>query len=220
MVVVLPAPLRPTRPMRSPGCTRSAGPSADSSVRAPARTSRSVAVITLTLLIVDVLTVGYFVVGEDRGPLLRARGDRFFEVGGEQAHVELAQAFGLHVPLQASGVQSTPQRALGQLDSRPGERRDPLGHLVAGVDSRSSSGTVLGHQPDAFGLLGVDVAAGQHQLEGPRRADRPRQQIAQPELAGGQAVVDARRPEIRASRRRPGCRRPAPGTVPRRWPPR
>src|SRR6478735_3426574 len=47
MVVVLPAPFRPTSPMRSPGSTRSAGPSADSSVRAPARTSRSVAVITL-----------------------------------------------------------------------------------------------------------------------------------------------------------------------------
>ena len=47
MVVVLPAPLRPTNPMRSPGCTRSAWPSVDNSVRAPARTSRSVAVITL-----------------------------------------------------------------------------------------------------------------------------------------------------------------------------
>ena len=46
MVVVLPAPLRPTSPIRSPGCTRSAAPSVESSVRAPARTSRSVAVIT------------------------------------------------------------------------------------------------------------------------------------------------------------------------------
>src|SRR5215208_3628721 len=97
MVVVLPAPLRPTSPIRSPGCTRNAAPSVDSSVRAPARTSRSVAVITLLLLCL-------LVVGEDRRPLLDARRDRFFEVAGEQTDEELAQALGLHVPLQASGV--------------------------------------------------------------------------------------------------------------------
>ena len=48
------------------------------------------------------------VVGEDRRPLLGARRDRFFEVAGEQTDEELSQALGLHVPLQASGVQSTP----------------------------------------------------------------------------------------------------------------
>src|SRR3954466_15272655 len=42
-VVVLPAPLRPTRPIRSPGCTRRVVGS--SRMRAPARSSRSVAVI-------------------------------------------------------------------------------------------------------------------------------------------------------------------------------
>ena len=42
-VVVLPAPLRPTRPMRSPGWTRRVAP--DSRMREPARSSRSVAVI-------------------------------------------------------------------------------------------------------------------------------------------------------------------------------
>src|SRR5215212_8956637 len=115
MVVVLPAPLRPTRPMRSPGCTRSAAPSVDSSVRAPARTSRSVAVITPLVLLC------LLVVGEDRRPLLGARRDRFFEVAGEQTDEELSQALGLHVPFQASGVQSTPQCALGQLGSRPRE---------------------------------------------------------------------------------------------------
>src|SRR3954468_18060576 len=118
MVVVLPAPLRPTSPMRSPGWTRSAAPSVDSSVRAPARTSRSVAVITLQLPLL--------VVGEDRRPFFGARCDGFFEVGGEQTHEELSQAFGLHVHFQASSVQSTPQCALGQLDSRPGEGSDPL----------------------------------------------------------------------------------------------
>src|SRR5688572_18293928 len=120
MVVVLPAPFRPTRPIRSPGCTRSAAPSAKSSVRAPARTSRSVAVITLRS------PWFLFIVGEDRGTLLRARCNRFFEIGGEQSDEELSQAFGLHMCLQATGVKSTPKRALGQLDSGPGERRDPL----------------------------------------------------------------------------------------------
>ena len=52
--------------------------------------------------------VWLLVVSEDRGALLGARGDRFLEVGGEQTHEELSQALGLHVPLQASGVQSTP----------------------------------------------------------------------------------------------------------------
>ena len=47
MVVVLPAPLRPTSPMRSPGWIRRWLPGAVTRVRTPARTSRSVAVITL-----------------------------------------------------------------------------------------------------------------------------------------------------------------------------
>ena len=42
--VVLPAPLRPTRPIRSPGCTRKV--TFCSRARAPARSSRSVTVIT------------------------------------------------------------------------------------------------------------------------------------------------------------------------------
>ena len=157
---------------------------------------------------------GYLSSVKTGGPLLGARRHRFFEVGGEQADEELAQAFGLHVPLQASGVQSTPQCALGQLDSRPGERRDPLRHLIAGRRAARSSGTARDTRPMRSASVGVDVAAGQHQLERPRGPDRARQQVAQAELAGGQAVVDARRPEVGARRRRPGCRRPAPGTVP------
>src|SRR5687768_9410080 len=99
MVVVLPAPLRPTRPMRSPGWMRSAEPSVDSSVRAPARTSRSVAVITLLtypsvyssslLLVTSSRLLELALVGEDRGSFLGARSDRLLEVGGEQTHVEL-----------------------------------------------------------------------------------------------------------------------------------
>src|SRR5271167_2783636 len=97
-VVVLPAPLRPTSPMRSPGCTRRSGPSGESKMRAPARTSRSVAVITIALL------CWLLVVREHRRALLCARGNRFFEVRGEQTDVKLSQAFGLHVPFQATGV--------------------------------------------------------------------------------------------------------------------
>src|SRR5690606_23519438 len=43
-VLVLPAPLRPTNPIRSPGCTRSVAP--DSRIRLPARSSNPVAEIT------------------------------------------------------------------------------------------------------------------------------------------------------------------------------
>src|SRR5271168_3644527 len=102
-VVVLPAPLRPTSPIRSPGWIRRSGPSGESKMRAPARTSRSVAVITIALL-----SYPLFVVCERRRALLCARGNRFFEVSGEQTDVKLSQAFGLHVPFQATGVQSTP----------------------------------------------------------------------------------------------------------------
>src|ERR1700716_2629213 len=105
-VVVLPAPLRPTSPMRSPGCTRRSGPSGESRMRAPARTSRSVAAITFALLGSGSVQgrTGLLVVGEDRRPLLSARRNRFFEVGGEQTHEKLPQALGLHVPLQAGGL--------------------------------------------------------------------------------------------------------------------
>src|SRR5215475_5436216 len=100
MVVVLPAPLRPTRPMRSPDCTRNAAPSVESSVRAPAQTSRSVAVITLLLPCVLPGSPGrLLVVCEDRRSPLGTRRDRFFEVAGEQTDEELSQALGLHVPL-------------------------------------------------------------------------------------------------------------------------
>src|SRR5208283_2047841 len=126
-VVVLPAPLRPTSPMRSPGCMRRSGPSGESRMRAPARTSRSVAVITFALLACEL-----FVVGEHCRSAFCARGNRFFEVGGEQANEKLSQALGLHVPFQATGVQSTPQCAFGQLDSRPREGRYPCGDRVAG----------------------------------------------------------------------------------------
>jgi hypothetical protein len=58
-----------------------------------------VAVITIALL-----SYSLFVVCERRRALLCARGNRFFEVGGEQTDVKLSQAFGLHVPFQATGV--------------------------------------------------------------------------------------------------------------------
>src|SRR5690606_9810386 len=47
-VVVLPAPLRPTRPIRSPGATRRLV--SESKIRLPARSSRPVAVIMTTVL--------------------------------------------------------------------------------------------------------------------------------------------------------------------------
>ena len=202
MVVVLPAPFRPTNPMRSPGCTRRSGPSGESRMRAPARTSRSVAVITIALLAMPWLMSGSSWWPHRRrtssvGAAFGACRNRFLEVGGEQTDEKLSQALGLHMPFQATGVQSTPQRAFGQLDSRPGEHRDPGRDRIAGVQQLAFR-HLARHQPDPLGLLGGDVAAGQHDLERARRSDSPGQQIAQPQFAGGQPVVDARGPEIGA----------------------
>lgn len=44
------------------------------------------------------------VVGEDRVASLGTGRDGFFEISGEQPDVELTQAFGLHMPLQAGRV--------------------------------------------------------------------------------------------------------------------
>ena len=193
MVVVLPAPLRPTSPMRSPGCTRSAAPSVDSSVRAPARTSRSVAVITL--LLPFVLMIGYLSSVKTGGPLLGARRDRFFEVAVSKRTKSCPRPSACMCPSRLAA--SSPLHSVRLVNSIPGRENDA-------IRSPSSIANVEqlvvrhgpGHQADAFGFVGVDVAPGEHQLEGPRRADRARQQVGQAELAGGQAVVDARRAEI------------------------
>src|ERR1700749_4576956 len=100
-------------------------------MRAPARTSRSVAVITIALLLHG---WSLLVVGEHRWSAFCARGNRFFEVGGEQSDEKLSQAFGLHMSFQTTGVQPSPQCALGQLDARPRERGDARGDRVAGVE--------------------------------------------------------------------------------------
>ena len=120
MVVVLPAPLRPTRPMRSPGWTRRAGPSASSSVRAPARTSRSVAVITRRTSLI---------VGKDRGAPLGTRGDRFFEVSGEQAHIELPEALGLHMPSRVPA--SSPVHSVRLVSSTPGRENAAICEAIS-----------------------------------------------------------------------------------------
>ena len=45
--------------------------------------------------------------------------------------------------------------------------------------------------------VGVDVAAGEHDVERARRADLARQQVRDAELARGEAVVDAGGAEVR-----------------------
>ena len=58
----------------------------------------------------------------------------------------------------------------------------PLGELVARVE-QLVAGHDLRHQADALGLVGVDVAAGEHDVERAREADLARQQVADAELA-------------------------------------
>jgi hypothetical protein len=63
-------------------------------------------------------------------------------------------------------TKSCPRPSACQLDTRPGERGDAFGHVEAGRQ-QLVVGDVPGYQPDAFGLLGVNVATGQHDLERP-----------------------------------------------------
>ena len=74
--------------------------------------------------------------------------------------------------LQRTGVQSGPQRALGEFGAWPGETGDPLGNFVAGRQ-QLLPWHLTGYQADTFGLGSIDIAAGEHDLEGPRRADGP-----------------------------------------------
>ena len=97
--------------------------------------------------------------------------------------------------LQGTGVKPRPQRPLGQFGSWPGEAGDASGHLVAG-DQQVSGGHLARHQPDPLGLRGADIAASEHDLKSPGGSDRPRQQVAQAQFTGGQAVVDAGRAKV------------------------
>ena len=106
------------------------------------------------------------------------------------------------MPLQVSRVQPTPQTPFGQLHPRPGESGDLGGHLIARFQQVLAR-HLTGYQPDPLGLGGVDITAGEHQLERARGSDGARQQIAQPQLAGRQPIVDTSRAEVGRGRRDP-----------------
>ena len=56
-----------------------------------------------------------------------------------------------------------------------------------------------GHEADPLGLVGIDVAPGEHDLRSPRRPDRARKEVADPELRGGQPVGDTCGAEVARS---------------------
>ena len=116
---------------------------------------------------------------------------------GEQPQVELAQALAGQVGLERARGHPGLERLLGELDPRLREARDPLPDL----DRRGDHVVVHGRdEADPLGLVGLHVAPGEHQVGGAGRADRARQEEAQPELAGGEPVVDAGRAEVRRGR--------------------
>jgi hypothetical protein len=61
------------------------------------------------------------------------------------------------------------------VNSTPGRENAAmaLGQFEAGLEQVFAR-HLARDQSDAFGLVGVHVAAGEHDLERPRRADRPR----------------------------------------------
>src|SRR4051812_124004 len=129
-----------------------------------------------------------------RAPFLPG-GDLLVEVAGGHAHVELRVAFVVHVRMQAPGVEARPQQLLGELHADVAEPDDPRRELVAPFQ-QLVAGHHLRHQADALGLLGVDVTTGEEDVERTREADLPRQQIADAELVGREAVVDPRGAEV------------------------
>src|SRR3954470_9624032 len=135
-----------------------------------------------------------FVGVDGRAPFLPG-GDLLVEVAGGHAHVELRVAFVVHVRMQAPGVEARPQQLLGQLHADVAEPDDPRGELVAPFQQLVARHH-LRHQADALGLLGVDVTTGEQDVECTREADLPRQQVADAELVGREAVVDPRGAEV------------------------
>ena len=162
MVVVLPAPLRPTRPIRSPGCTRRAAPSVSSSVRAPARTSRSVAVITI--LLPSAGLPGRLLSSRKTAGRFSARAATAFEVRCQEADIQLAESLGLHVPSRL--LASSPLHSVRLVNSVPGRRTRQCAPPSRNRSAEGHPRNLPGHQADPFGLVRVDVAPGEHHFEG------------------------------------------------------
>src|SRR3954452_1709009 len=129
-----------------------------------------------------------------RAPFLPRR-DLLVEVARGHAHVELRVALVVHVGVQAAGVEARPQQLLGELHADVTEADDALGELVATVEQLVTRDH-LRQETDALRLLGVDVAAREQDVERPREADLPGQQVADAQLVGREPVVDPRSPEV------------------------
>src|SRR2546421_4196319 len=143
-----------------------------------------------------------FSVAVDRRALLPPSAHGLLEVLGGQPHVELGVSLVVHVRIQAAGIEARPEEPLGDLDSYAAEADDAIRDLVA---SRKQLVVVhcARYEADALRFGGVDVAARQHDVERPRRPDRARQQVAEPELGRGEPVVDPGGAEVGALGREP-----------------
>ena len=75
------------------------------------------------------------------------------------------------------------QGAVGAVGQDLARTRQGAGHQLLGLGDS-------GHQADALGLLDIDGASGQHELEGTAGADQARQVVADAALTGRQAHLD------------------------------
>src|SRR2546423_13425977 len=96
-------------------------------------------------------------VPEDRRALLAPGPDRLLEVLGGESHVQLGVRLGIHLRVQAPGVEARPQHALRALDADAAEPDDALGQLVALLEELVPRDGAR-DEGDAPGLAGADGA--------------------------------------------------------------
>src|SRR5262245_50481815 len=125
---------------------------------------------------------------ELRRALLEERGQRLTHVAGV-ARQQLRAVLEVDGGLEAPGLQVAPHDLLRHPYAERAVGADELGGLQRGVDD-VAVGHDARHEPDAVGLAGLDHAAGQHQLERARGADQAREQVADADVAAGQADAD------------------------------
>ena len=90
-------------------------------------------------------------------------------------------------PLLAAGGQAAADRVAGQARRRQAVAGHLAGEVLAGLDQIALDDAV--DEADPLGLLGLDGAPGQDQLERARLADQPRQALG-PAIARDQAELD------------------------------
>jgi len=120
---------------------------------------------------------------------LAPRANCLVEILRRHAHEELVAVLEVDGGLEAARFEVGPQHLLGHRQAVGAEAAHAVGQLEGAGEQ-----VVVDHardQADALGLFGIDLASGQDDLERARGSDQAGQQVADPALGAGQAVVDA-----------------------------